>query len=75
MKTKTCDTSIIRYMGNEKEFFERGLMINSEKGHGFKPEIDGVRIPSPMTIEVPMIVTRKSMILAILLFSSISLIF
>ena len=38
------------------------------------PEMDGVRIPSPITMEVPMMVTRKSTVCALLLFSSISLI-
>lgn len=37
--------------------------------------MDGVRIPSPMTMEVPMMVTRKRTILAVLLFSSFSLVF
>jgi len=38
------------------------------------PEIHGVRTPSPITIEVARIVTRKSVTLAFVLFSSFPLI-
>ena len=39
-----------------------------------KPEMHGVRTPSPITMEVPRMVIMKSMILIVLLLSIFSLI-
>jgi hypothetical protein len=42
---------------------------------GFEPEMQGVRTPSPITMEVPSIVANRRKSLANLLFSSLDLSF